>query len=154
MIKTAILPSDNLPIEVKVLPLYSLEDIGPPDIGDFSYKIKTLLGETYDQIYPLAARLENPPPEPKPDEDDDVWIRTEFERYQGALAHNEKRHELDEERTLNRASELIARCVKPEDRDRLVTMADYDTVYEAAVPEEVTGEDLAQVLRDFFPSTV
>lgn len=151
MIKTVILPSDNLPIEVKVLPLYALDHIGPQDIGDFTYRIKTLLGETLDQIYNLAARLETPPPEPKPDEDD-TWILTEWERYQAALVHNQKRHELDEERALNRAHEIINKCVKPDDRDRLVTMADYDAVYEVAIPEEVAGEALASVLAQFFQS--
>jgi len=146
---TTILPSDGLPIEVLVLPIYALEDIGPKDIGNFTYKIRTLLGEIYEQIYPIAARLENPPPEPKKDEDD-TWVLTEWERYQGALAHNQKRHKLDEERTINRAQELIRRCVKPEDRDRLITLADYDTIYEAAIPEEVTGEALAGVLANFF----
>jgi len=148
-----ILPSDGLPIEVLILPLYSLEDIGPKDTGDFTYKIRTLLGEVYDVAYPLASRLENPPPEPKKDEDD-TWILTEWERYQGALAHNQKRHELDEERTLNRARELIRRCIKPEDRGRLITLADYDAVYEACVPEEVTGESLASVLAQFFPGAI
>ena len=148
-----ILPSDGLPIEVLVLPLYSLEDIGPKDIGDFTYKIRTLLGEVYDVVYPLATRLENPPLEPKKD-DDDTWVLTEWERYQGALAHNQKRHELDEERTLNRSRELIRRCIKPEDRDRLITLADYDAIYEAVVPEEVAGGNIAQILRDFFPGEI
>ncbi len=151
---TTILPSDQKPIDVKVVPLYALDHIGPQDIGDFHYKIRTLLGEIFDQQYNLAARLENPPPEPGPDEDDDVWKRTEWERFLAALAHNQKRHELDEQRALNQAREIIARCVKPEDRDRLITLADYDAVYEAAVPEEVAGEDIAQVLREFFPGAV
>ncbi len=149
MYKTTILPSDQKPIEVLVIPLYALENIGPHDIGDFTYKVRTLLGETFEQIYPLASRLENPPPEPKPDEDD-TWILTERERYQGALAHNQKRHELDEERTLNKARELINRCIKPEDRDRLITLADYDAAYEACMPEEVAGGSIAQILREFF----
>jgi len=152
MIKQVIL-SDGQPIEVLVLPLYSLEDIGPKDIGDFSYKIRTLLGEVYDVIYPLAARLENPPPEPKKDEDD-TWVLTEWERYQGALAHNEKRNKLREERTINQAGELIRRCVKPEDRDRIVTTEDEDTIYETCMPEEVTGRSLKDVLDNFFPGQI
>lgn len=152
MHKTVIL-SDNLPCDVRVLSLYALDHIGPHDIGDFSYRIKTLLGDVLDQIYPLAARLENPPPEPKPDTDD-TWALTEWERYQAALAHNQKRHELDEERALNQAHEIITRCVGPADRDRIVTLDDYDTVYLAAVPEEVTGEALADVLANFFPGQI
>src|SRR3990172_7759511 len=150
---TTILPSDNLPIDVLVLPLYSLEDIGPKDIGNFTYKVRTLLGETFDQIYPLAARLENPPPEPKKD-DDDTWVLTEWERYQGALAHNQKRHELDEERMLNRAREMIRRCVKPEDRDRIISTEDEDAIYETCMPEEVTGRSLEDVLDNFFPGQI
>lgn len=148
-----ILPSDNLPIEVKVLPLYALDHIGPQDIGDFTFKIRTLLGEVFDQPYDLASRLENPPTPPKPDTDD-TWILTEHERFLAAIAHNQKRHELDQERALNKALEIIARCVKPEDRDRIVTLDDYDAVYDVAVPEEVTGGDIAQVLREFFPGKI
>lgn len=148
MIKQVIL-SDGLPCDVKILSLYALDSIGPQDIGDFHYKIRTLLGEVFDQPYNLAARLENPPPEPKPDTDD-VWALTEWERFQAALDHNQKRHELDEARALNRAHEIIARCVSPVDRDRIITLDDYDAVYEAAMPEEVTGEALASVLARFF----
>lgn len=146
---TTVILSDGLPCEVRVLSLYALDHIGPHDIGDFHYKIRTLLGEIFDQPYNLAARLEKPPPEPKPDEDD-TWVLTEWERYQGALAHNQKRHELDEARALNQAHEIIARCVGPADRDRLITLADYDVIYEACIPEEISGGSLADVLATFF----
>ncbi len=153
MYKTVILPSDQKPIDVLVLPLYSLDDIGPHDIGDFTFNARNLHGDIIPQLYPLADRLENPPPKPKPDEDD-TWVLTEWERFQGALAHNQKRHELDEERTLNKARELINKCIKPEDRDRLITLTDYDTVYEMAMPEEVAGGSIAQILREFFQGAI
>lgn len=153
MHKTTILPSDQQPIDVLVLSLYALDHIGPTDPGDFSYKVRTLLGETFDIIYNLEARLENPPKEPKADEDD-TWVLTEWERFQAALSRNQKRHELDEERALNKAHELIERCIKPEDRHRLVTIADKDAIYEAAIPEEVSGGSLADVLARFFQGQV
>lgn len=144
-----IILSDGLPCEVDTLPLYALDHIEPKDPGEFTYKIKTLLGEIYEQAYNLQSRLDNPPTEPEPGTDD-TWKLTEWERYQAAIAHNRKRHELAEIRAGNVAREVMRRCLKPADRERVKTDDDYQAVYLAGVAQEVSEEALADSLRDFF----
>ena len=146
---TTITLSDNLPCEVKRLPLYILRNIGPKDPGEFSHKIKTLLGETFNQPYDLKSRLEKPPIQPPPDSDD-TWAMTEWERFQAAIWHNQNRFELAEQRAENEAAFILDTCLSPEDRARVVTVEDYDAVYHAAMCPEVSREDIAQVLRDFY----
>lgn len=148
LVKQVIL-SDGLLCDVQILSLYFLDHIGPADPGDFTYRIKTLLGEVYDQIYPLASRLENPPPEPKADEDD-TWILTEHERFQAALHRNQQRIEMAQERALNVAHFIIDNCLGKDDRQRIITPDDYDTVYNAALTPEVKEGDLARILQEFF----
>jgi len=147
-----IILSDGLPCAVKVLPLYSLDHIGPKDIGDFTYKIQTLSGE-YLQSYNLETRLDNPPAQPPPDSDD-TWAITEWERFQAAIEHNRRRWVVAEERAGNVAIEVLRRCLEPADRDRILIEADYEAVYLAGVAQEVDGEALADQLRDFFQGQV
>ena len=147
--KTTILLSDNQPCEVLTLYLYALRDIGPKDPGEFSYKVKTLLGEIFTQPYDLKTRLEKPPTEPPPDSDD-TWAMTEWERFQAAIAHNQHRFETAEQRAENEAVFILYTCLNPEDRARVVTVEDYDAVYHAAMCPEVSREDISTVLRNFY----
>ena len=146
---TTITLSDNLPCEVKRLPLYVLRGIGPKDPGDFSHKIKTLLGETFNQTYDLKSKLDKPPVEPLPNSDD-TWAMTEWERFQAAIWHNQNRFELAEERAENEAAYILDSCLSPEDRQRVITIDDYDAVYHAAMTPEITREDISEVLSTFY----
>jgi len=146
---TTILPSDQKPIDIKVLPLYALDSIGPKDPGDFTFKIRNLWGDVLEQPYDLQTRLNNPPQTPGPDEDD-TWLLTEWERFQAAIAHSKRRFELSYERAKNIAQFVLASCLKPEDRERIIEPADYDCIYAVAMAREVNGEEVRRQLADFF----
>ncbi|MCL4296142.1 MAG: hypothetical protein KJ077_10460 [Anaerolineae bacterium] len=151
MPKTVIL-SDNLPCEVATLGLFDLEDVGPDDPGDFTYEVKALTGETYREIYPLAERLQNPPPLPGSDADE--WEIVEYQRFQAAVAHQQRRFLVKEQYVRNAAKKIIQECLKPKDRKRVVTAADYTTIYEAGRPPRLGKEDIAAALRRYFPGSV
>jgi hypothetical protein len=52
------------------------------------------------------------------------------------------------------ALEVLRLCLEPKDRDRILIEADYEAVYLAGVAQEITGEALADNLRDFFQGQV
>lgn len=150
MPKTTIL-SDGQPCEVEPLGLFELDDIGPDDPGDFTYHVKALTGETYHEIYPLAERLKNPPP--KPGRDADEWDIIEYQRFQAALAHQQRRFALREEYVRNVARRVLE-CIKQADRKRIVEPSDYTAIYTTARPTPLTREDIAAALRRYFPGSV
>jgi len=147
MIKEIILPCDGLPLEVTVLPLFSLGDVDPGIPPDFVYQVESGDGKTYDIVYPLEARLKDPPSEPV---DGDKWAVIEWDRFQAALTHRQMQLKCKREYELNCANKILTECVAKSDRERIVTEAGYAEVYRAALCPEVSWEDLEAQLRAFF----
>ena len=144
--------SDNQPCTVATLGLFDLDDVGPEDPGDFTYQVKAVTGETYTVVYPLADRIKNPPLPPEPGAEE--WDLIEYQRFQAALAHHQRRFAIREEYVRNVARRVMEMCLEPQDRQRVVTAADYAVIYNAARPIPLTQEDIAAALRRYFPGSV
>lgn len=146
--------SDGLPCQVRVLGLFELDTLGPDIPGPYFYQVLTYTGVVYDIEYPLPDK---PPVKPVlsgaegPEAGSDDWHQlNEYEIYQAALAHEEKRMQAIEDWLNNCAAHILAECLEPEDRTRLVEVEDYQTVYAAATVPKLKLEDIGAVLRSTF----
>lgn len=151
--QTAVTLADGTEVMVKRLGLFELHDaqIGPADPGDFTYTVRTVSGTEYQATYDLQAALQEPPE--RPDDPDDTWAMTEWERYRAAIAHHQERMDIAQRYEQGVADYILAHCVEAGLRDRL-TADDYLSIYKAALCPQLTVEDLAGVLDSVFPGQI
>ncbi len=157
MEKTVIL-SDGEECSVTVLGLFGLDGIGPQAPDDFRYEVDTVTGVSVEATYPLD-RITAPPA--KPDirvellvEGTQEWLDyREWETYRAALMRRAEQREAQQRWLLNAARHIAKTCVSDEDRQRLVTDKDWDTVYAAALVPRLSIEDLETALQDTYGVT-
>jgi hypothetical protein len=143
--------SDGLPCPVRVLGLFELDAIGPDIPGPYRYSILTYSGQVYEAEYPLPDKPPGKPEIENPEPGSVEWKQIqEYETYLCALAHEETRARAVEEWLNNVAAYVLAHCLSPDDRARLVEPGDYQAVYAAALVPKLRLEDIEAALRQTF----
>jgi len=160
-VKTIIL-SDNQPCNITPLGLYDAIDIDIEVPGVFQYTILTATGSVLTAEWDLRSpSIRNDPPRPPnipiaeiEQGSQDWFILKTWEIHQAAIAHEQTR--LDGYETYLKAIEqlVMERCVKPEDRQRFATIADYEKLFTAALIPQITEEALEAELTRFFQGSV
>lgn len=151
--------SDGKPCQVRRLGLFELDDIRLDTLGPFTFKDKTLTGETFDIEYDGAQWVAPPEKPDKPladiePESEEWYDYREAQLYEGWVNHERRRIE-DVIGYCNQvAAYILDNAISNEDRHRIYTESDWEAIHHAALTPQVSMEDIAAVLRDTFPGYV
>lgn len=167
--EVTLLPSDNLPIEIRQLGLYELDNV-LPDLPDsvFYYEMGVLGGQIVKAQYELERNMANPPNKPdselldiiernaqiKEDQkkDREWWNWRKWQIHQAALAHYADWLKAVEERSRLARRYIFDNCLKPEDKIRIKTVEDWKVIIGKAMVPQVAMEDIERTLRVNFQS--
>lgn len=159
-----ILPSDNLPIEIRQLGLYELDNV-LPDLSDsaFFYEMMILGGQKVMAPYELERNMARPPVKPdselldviernaqiKEDQkkDREWWNWRAWQVHQAALAHYAAWLKAVEERARLIRRYIFDTCIKPEDKSRIKSVEDWRIIEALAMVPQVAMEDIERTLR-------
>ena len=156
MHKTVLL-SDNQPCKVRVLGLFELNDMAPEILGPYRYSMLLATGDIVEDEYVFPPK---PPGEPEksveecePDSFEySQW--QEYNTYQAALAHEQKRTESYENYLRVVSAYILENCLGEKDRGRVIKPVDWDRIQAAAIVPQLTEEVIADTLRDTFQGIV
>jgi hypothetical protein len=158
MNKTIIL-SDGQPCIIRQLGLFETDGVGRELLGMYTYSILLATGRVVEVEYNLRALDFTPTPanvpksELKPNTPE--WEQQdEYDTYFAALAHEQKRIESYEGYINDIAAYILANCVEPQDRTRIVTPDDWQAIQAAALVPQLDAEGLARCLRQTFQSVI
>lgn len=156
--KKTVTLSDGLPCEVRQLGLFELDEAGGELLPPFRYQILLASGIIVEDEYDLARLTEipYPPDEKKFTKDSLEWQQQqrEYDTYTAALAHEKKRYESYEDYINLIAKYVIDNCLNSDDKIRLITPGDFQTVYAIALVPQLDAEGLARCLRQTFQSLI
>jgi len=147
--------SDGQPIEVRRLAFLELEEHVPyPDPGLYIH-VYVIDGHDQPVGYGLDDFGEIPerPEAPFAGADPDSELHARWEQYnlyRAVLTHERKRSDIREEYLRACALYILAECISPEDRVRIVTPEDFEFIYRLALCPEVTEEDIVAILAATF----
>lgn len=149
--------SDNLPCQVRQLGLFELDGVGREIIGPYRYALFMATGQILEDEYELRAWEKPPtPPDIEPSKIEpqsyEWYMQQEFETYQAAIIHERTRMESYEGYLSDIGAYILANCISPTNRNRIVTASDYQAVYQAAIVPTLTEEVITVTLRDTFQS--
>lgn len=149
-----IILSDDKPIKVKQLGIFELDNIKPKLLGPFTYKMATIGGKEYDAIFDPEA-WDIPPQKPETPKHEikeksaEWYAYQDWELYNLAVAHEEKRKQQLIDYVENVAEYIVENCIPQEDVARIKTAEDWKKIYDAALVPQLTTE----VLADTFART-
>lgn len=151
--------SDGEECQVKRLGIFELDDIAPEDPGEFTYIVKDLTGKEHEVPFDLDA-WDEPPEKPQVDdyreleEESPEWFdMLDYQLYQAALQHRKYRIMKVGEYYERVAQYVLANCLEPEDRKRIVTNADWENVYRAAMVPQLNMELIEKTLRSTYAAS-
>ncbi len=158
MLKTVIL-SDGLPCKVQQLGLFQLDNVGREVLGVYRYSLLLATGQIVTDEYDIRALTYTPTLPDKPANEiapnSPEWYQLQdYETYRAALAHEKLRIASYEDYVNDIAAYILASCISSEDKDRIVTVEDWDAVQLAALVSVLTEEGIAQTLRETFQSYI
>lgn len=158
MLKAVVL-SDGEHCRVRQLGLFELDGRGREVLGPYRYSLLMATGQIIEDEYDIRALTYTPTPPDKPanevEPNTEQWDQLkEWETYQAALAHEKLRIESYEGYVNDIAAYVLEHCLSLEDRNRIVTADDWDTVIMAATVPQLTLEGLAGCLADTFPGFI
>lgn len=151
--------SDGEPCKVRQLGLFELDGKGREIIGPYRYTLLLASGQIVEDEYDIRALTYTPtkpemPPEQIKQGSPEWYQLQEFDTYQAAIVHEKLRIESYEGYVNDIAAYILTTCVDPADRNRIVTVMDWDKVQAAALVPELTLEGLADCLASTFPGFV
>lgn len=144
-------------IKVRRLILYELDAVSFTDPGQFKYPY-VVNGKTIERIYDISQWSEPPKlptvPEELCAENSYEWgMWRIYNLYQAALAQRVKQVEAAEAYAVQVSRYILENCLSDADRRRVITPADYEAVYSAAINPEVSLSDLEAALAQTFKAT-
>ena len=150
---------DGQPVEVRRLRFLELEDKVPyldPGLYIHTYTVE---GHPQQVAYGLQDYEVIPerPKTPLSEAQANSYEAALWEQYnlhRAVLTHEQKRTEIREQYLVDCARYILANCLDPFDRDRIVTSDDFDTIYRLALCPEVTEEDIIACLASTFQGYV
>lgn len=147
--------SDGLPCKVRQLGLFELDNVGREVLGVYKYTLLLATGQIVEDEYDIRALTYTPTAPDIPIEEinpnsPEHYQLKEFETYQCALAWEKQRIESYQGYCLDVTQYILEHCLNPEDRQRVITPEDWETVYQASLVPELTMEVLSQVLANVF----
>lgn len=149
--------SDGLPCRVRQLGLFELNGKGREVLGVYRYSLLLATGQITEDEYDIRALDEIPQAPSKPAEEIKAgsaeWYElNEYETYLAAISHEKRRIESYHGYVEDITAYILANCISPEDSSRVVTIEDWEAVYQAALVPELTMEGLRQCLANTFQS--
>jgi hypothetical protein len=145
--------SEGHEVEVRRMGIFELDAFDPDPLGPFTYMGKTLAGEV--EIEYDGSKWESPPK--KPDVEDpeegtqEWWDLREYEMYWAWNLHEQKRLAAAATFHERLAEHIMDTCLNG-DRDKVVTLEDWEKVHTAAMVPQMTQEDVVDALHNTFPS--
>lgn len=149
--ENVVILSDGLPIEVRKLGLFELDDKGRDILPPYVYTMLSATGQFIEDEYVMPTDPADIPtmPDNANTPEGQEQLRA-WETYQAAIAHEKKRIESYEGWVSDIAHYVLNNCVRPEDRNRIVEAGDWQRIRLAAVVPELTEEGLAKCLASTF----
>lgn len=153
MTETAVTLSNESTIQVKRLGLFELDaNVGKPPTDYYTIEQELPGGKVHRQFYDVS--YDRPKPDTPIDEcqegSSDWWDWQEYYLWQkGLLFYREQMNALSEY-FANIEAYILANCVAEDDRNLIETWQDFDKVYQAALPNLPTVEDLEAVANSVF----
>lgn len=144
--------SDGKPCEIRTLGIFELDPLTPTPMGRYAYRMEFVSGEVEYVEFPIE-RYKEPPkkpdlPESEIEHKSAAWYRLlEWQRYQAALLHEQKRLSQTAEYMNDVQAYILDNCLAKEDRNRFVTEEDWDKLFWVAFVPQLTKEFLVKVLR-------
>lgn len=147
--------SDGQPCRVRVLGLFELNGKGREVLGVYRYSLLLATGQITEDEYDLRALDEIPRPPDKPVEEIktgsvDWYDLKEYETYLCAVTHEKHRIESYHDYVQDITAYILTNCLSPEDRNRIVTVEDWEAIYQIVFVPELTMEVIRQCLADTF----
>lgn len=144
--------SDGQPCGVRQLGIYELDALPRPRLGMFTYTIE-LKGGPQEAEFDISAYDEPPSPPEIPEhavkERSEPWYQwQEYHMYQAALLHRKRQLQAAGDHAAAVKDYILAECIAPEDRRRVMNAADWRAIRAAALTEELTMELLAAALHN------
>lgn len=151
--------SDGEPCQVRVLGLFELDKLNPPEMKPFTYTFTMMDGSEVEDVYnPFNLEVEPPIPDVAREDCQPnsvgwfMWL--ERETYEAAISHWEQNW-LDLERYAKESKRYIyENCLQDADKSRVVTPEDFKLIEDAALVPQVTEELIAETLRNTFPGEI
>lgn len=156
MTTTIVTLSDGTEAEVRRLGIFELDVLDPDPVGPFTYKGKTLAGEV--EIEYDGSRWEKPPPKPEIEVSELVegtpeWYEyREWELYHAWEHHERRRMAAAATYHEKVAQYILDNCLQNGTKEKVVTPEDWANVHTSAMVPQMTQEDVAEALRNTFPS--
>ena len=151
---TQVTLSDGLPVEVRQLGLFELDNKGREILGPYVYTMLSATGQFIEDEYVIPTEPDDiPQPPEKPNTPEGQEQLRAWETYQAAIAHEKKRIESYEGWVSDIAHYILENCVQPEDRNRIIA-DDWKRIRLAAVVPELTESGVADTLKATFPGLV
>jgi len=153
MAVTAVTLESGQVVRVKRLGLFVIEHDIPRDVpGDYTVTVLFANGEIYEQPFDISVVREKPD---KPFEDcqentAEYYQWREYLRWQNGIVHYQS--QID---ALDRYFERVERyildnCLSDDDRQLIETWQDFNSVYEAAIPDMPDGKYLEAIATNIF----
>lgn len=147
--------SDGKPLSVRRLGLFELDNVAPDktDPGPFFYPIELAGGKIHEVPYDIYT-VDTPPDRPdtprhKAEPKSPLWFEwQEYDIFQAAQAHERNRLKVANSRLRDIAEYILDTCISPDDRYRIETPFDWDTVQRAALAPQVTMMDIDAALNN------
>lgn len=141
--------SDGLPIEVRQLGLFELDNQGREIIPPYRYTMLSATGQFIEDEYVFPQTREDIPKKPdKAETPEELDQLRDYETYLAALAHEKLRMESYEGYAGDIAAYILANCII--EPNRIVTIEDWQAIYKAALVPQLTEEGLADCLANTF----
>lgn len=156
--------SDGQPLVVRRLGLFELDDLTPPHLGPFTYKIKIVTSQNvpaqeHEAVFDISG-YKVPPEKPdtskgEPAQGSAEWYQLlDWQLYQAAQEHERKREEAVVKYYGDVSRYVLENCIEDSNAvHRIVTPEDWELVMQAALVEQVTVELLAKTLNDTYQAT-
>lgn len=145
--------SDGQPCKVRQLSLFELDGKGREVLGIYRYQLLMATGQIVEDTYDIRAltytptRPDMPLDQIKPGSTE--WQQLQdYETYLAALAHEQLRIESYEGYVNDIALYILTHCI--DDKNRVITPADWSKVYQAAIVPQLTEEGVAACLAETF----
>lgn len=136
------------------LGLFEMDDVERDIPAQYTYTVHLLGGDDFEMVYDIEAALENPPEQPSIPLEEAVAGEPEYYqwrewlRFQEAVAHQAKMYE-GYANYCERVAVYVRENCLPDDVS-IETMADWETIYNAALCPQVMLDDIkASMARNF-----
>jgi hypothetical protein len=149
--------SDGNPCAVRVLGLFELDEVAPDNAPGPFYEVVTGVdGKRVSTLYKPPAVPPEKPEIPREQvvqfsSEYEAWI--DYEMYQQYVEHRQKEVAVMQKYRVKAKAKIMRDCLAREDRERVISMEDWNKVHGAALSAQLTEEDIAGALRNNFPGS-